>query len=1315
VNGTDLYLGDLWEFNPSTNEWTWMGGSNTAEKGGIYGTLGTPAAGNVPGCRAGASSWTDSSGNFWFFGGNGCSSLLGIVGNLNDLWEFNPSTNEWAWMSGNSVYGYQSGVYGTLGTPAAGNTPGSRGGASNWTDLSGNLWLFGGSGVGSLSDTDYLSDLWEFNPSTSEWTWMGGSNTANQSGVYGTLGTPAAGNIPGGRYSSATWTDPSGNFWLFGGYVYNVGELNDLWEYNTSTNQWAWISGSSAGTQPGVYGTLGTPAAGNMPGGRFGASSWIDSSGNFWLFGGQGFDAQANCCNLNDLWEFNPSTSEWTWMSGSSTGYQPGVYGTLGTPAAGNVPGGGRDSSLTWTDPSGNLWLFGGLESGGSGNRLNDLWRYQLSATTLAAAATPTFSVPGGTYATAQTVTISDATADATIYYTTNGTTPTTGSSVYSSAITVSSTETLEAIATASGSTTSALETAAYTITSPAATPIFSVPAGTYITAQTVSISDTTSGAAIYYTTNGTTPSTSSTVYNGAITVSATETLEAIATASGYTTSNVATAAYAITPSTVNGVGDWTWMGGSSTINQYGVYGTLGTPAAGNIPGSRSAASTWTDSSGNLWLFGGYGLDAADGINFWLNDLWEFNPSTNLWTWMGGSSAGIESGVYGTLGTPAAGNLPQGREGASSWTDSSGNLWLFGGTGLDANDNGGDLNDLWEYNTSTNQWVWMSGSSTVNHSGVYGTLGTPAAGNTPGARFAAANWTDRSGNLWLFGGAGDDANGNAGQLNDLWEYNTSTNQWTWMGGSSAASQAGVYGTLGTPAAGNLPGGRAGASSWTDSSGNFWLFGGNGGTSGYLNDLWEFNPSTNEWTWMSGSSTGNQPGVYGTLGTPAAGNVPGSRFYASSWTDSSGNLWLFGGLGYEDLWEFNRSTNEWTWMSGSSTGNQPGVYGTLGTPAAGNFPGSRDSALSWTDSSGNLWLFGGSGYDANETFGYLNDLWRYQLSATTLAAAATPTFSVPGGTYASAQTVTISDTTPGAIIYYTTNETTPTTGSSVYSSAITVSSTETIEAIAAATGYTNSAVASAAYTISPLAATPTFSVPAGTYTTAQTVSISDTTSSAAIYYTTNGTTPSTSSTVYNGAITVSATETLEALATASGYSISAVATATYTITQPVAPSFTISSITGPQTVQPGGAATYSITVTAQNGTFPNPVTLTASGLPAGATAIFSPPSVTPGSSSASSTLTIQTANPAAALTTKDSKWPLTASALSLIGMFFLPGKRRRRWITLTILLLASLGAFTALTACGGGFGFTSSATSYTITITGSSGSVQQTTTVPLTVE
>ena len=98
------------------------------------------------------------------------------------------------------------------------------------------------------------------------------------------------------------------------------------------------------------------------------------------------------------------------------------------------------------------------------------------------------------------------------------------------------------------------------------------------------------------------------------------------------------------------------------------------------------------------------------------------------------------------------------------------------------------------------------------------------------------------------------------------------------------------------------------------------------------------------------------------------------------------------------------------------------------------------------------------------------------SATTVA---TPTFSPAAGTYTSTQTVTISDTTSGASIYYTTNGNTPTTASTHYSSPVSVSVTQTLKAIGTHSGDTNSAVGSAKYTIQ--VATPAFSPGAGTYT------------------------------------------------------------------------------------------------------------------------------------------------------------------------------------------------------------------------------------------
>jgi hypothetical protein len=162
----------------------------------------------------------------------------------------------------------------------------------------------------------------------------------------------------------------------------------------------------------------------------------------------------------------------------------------------------------------------------------------------------PTFNPPAGAYSNSQSVNISNATAGTTIYYTTNGTAPTTSSTVYSGPIAVNSSETLQAIATETSLTNSPVATAAYIIGSsgqqmlPA--PTFNPAAGTYSSSQSVSISDATAGTTIYYTTDGSTPTVLSTVYSGPITVSSSETLLSIATEAGKTNSPVATAAYTI-------------------------------------------------------------------------------------------------------------------------------------------------------------------------------------------------------------------------------------------------------------------------------------------------------------------------------------------------------------------------------------------------------------------------------------------------------------------------------------------------------------------------------------------------------------------------------------------------------------------------------------------------------------------------------------------------------------------------------------------------------------------------------------------------
>jgi hypothetical protein len=166
------------------------------------------------------------------------------------------------------------------------------------------------------------------------------------------------------------------------------------------------------------------------------------------------------------------------------------------------------------------------------------------------------------------------------------------------------------------------------------------------------------------------------------------------------------------------------------------------------------------------------------------------------------------------------------------------------------------------------------------------------------------------------------------------------------------------------------------------------------------------------------------------------------------------------------------------------------------------------------------------------------------SGTYSITATAPTFSPSPWTYNTPQSVSLTDSTPGVSIYYTTDGSTPTTSSTTYTGPITVATTTTIKAIAAGAGFGRSMVASGTYNITAVA--PTFSPAPWTYKTTQSVQLADATPGVTIYYTTDGSTPTTSSTPYTGPITVTATTTIRAIAAGNGFDRSMVATGLYTI-------------------------------------------------------------------------------------------------------------------------------------------------------------------------
>ncbi|MGA1983721.1 MAG: chitobiase/beta-hexosaminidase C-terminal domain-containing protein [Acidobacteriaceae bacterium] len=777
-------------------------------------------------------------------------------------------------------------------------------------------------------------------------------------------------------------------------------------------------------------------------------------------------------------------------------------------------------------------------------------------------AATPTFSLAAGTYTSSQTVSISTTTPSATIYYTTNGSAPTTSSPVYSGPIAVASTETVEAIAVATGSSTSSVGSATYTITSAAATPTFSPAGGTYASAQKVSISTTTPSAKIYYTTDGSTPTTSSAMYSDPITVASTETIQAIAVTTGGSTSAVGSATYTITSAAA-----------TPTFS----------PAGGTYASAQKVSISTTTPSAKIYY-------TTDGSTPTTSSAMYSDPITvastetiqTIAVATGSSTSAVGSATYTITSaaatptfSPAGGTYSSSQTVSISTTTPSATVYYTTNGSAPTTSSAVYSGPITVASTETLQAIAVAtGSSTSAVGSAAYTITSPAAtptfspasGTYASSQTVSISTTTPSATVYYTTNGSAPTTSSAVYSGPITVASTETLQAIAVatGSSTSAVGSAAY-TITSPAAtptfspagGTYSSSQTVSISTTTPSASIY-YTTNGSTPTTSSPVYSspVTVSASETVHAIAVATGSSASAVGsaayTITLPAATPAfsPAGGTYASSQT-----------------------------VSISTTTPSATIYYTTNgsAPTTSSLVYSGPIAVASTETVEAIAVATGSSTSAVGSAAY-----------TISSPAAMPTFSPAGGTYASSQAVSISTTTPSATVYYTTNGSTPTTSSPMYSGPVMISASETVHAIAVATGNSASAVGSAAYTITSPAATPTFSPAGGTYASSQTVSISTTTPSATIYYTTNGSAPTTSSSVYSGPIAVASTETVEAIAVTTGRSTSAVGSAAYTISSPTAaPTFSPAGGTYPsaQTVTISSSASSATIYYTTNGSTP----------------------------------------------------------------------------------------------------------------------------------
>ncbi|ESP02320.1 hypothetical protein LOTGIDRAFT_172202 [Lottia gigantea] len=412
---------------------------------------------------------------------------------------------------------------------------------------------------------------------------------------------------------------------------------------------------------------------------------------------------------------------------------------------------------------------------------------------------------------------------------------------------------------------------------------------------------------------------------------------------------------------------EWTWLNGENVGNS---------PSTFESPGSRSGSTSWRDTNGDVWLFGGRGFsDLIRKKAFLLNDLWRYNIHTNKWTLVHPGS------VSTTGGTVEFRDLkcPSPRQLATSCGVTNTTLIIYGGQGK------GDksLGDTWVYFIPKQRWLLLDKSQiqSENETLVNTTSSTDAETLAPVPRSDVVSWCLGE-RMVIFSGL--DQNNHI--LHDMWILSLKTLKWkeiiymTEMGKNQSLNI--------------LP--RIGATSWVLKKKILYMFGGNTknssfslhSTSGYISDLWKFNLTDFKWTRIYGTSQLETTGVYSTQFNSSYKTHPGSRQGALGWVDSKGSLWLFGGDGLDrlpsgtfkqskllsDVWRFQIHTKIWTWMAGSSDGEADVEYGIKGEATSEALIGGRCRSNGWTGRHNKFYIFAGLGHDKYNQDGYLNDLW-----------------------------------------------------------------------------------------------------------------------------------------------------------------------------------------------------------------------------------------------------------------------------------------------------------------------------------------------------